>query len=93
MLRISSAEGNRGLDHPSVKGIGLVSVCWVIFFGMLVFYGAQTPYEARVAKAIAAQDAIYGNDEGPLAKADEKIVTGSVPAAAAHLGPRTRRLF
>jgi hypothetical protein len=80
MLRASNAPEKIGLKDPSVG----IAVCWLIVFGVFVFYGAQTRYGAAVANAIAEQDSQYGGDDSRLAQADTAILTGSVHRIAPH---------
>jgi hypothetical protein len=81
MLRASKPDQLEkiSLGHSSVG----IAVCWLVAFGVFVFYGAQTRYGAGVVNAMVAQDdGPYRADDNLLAEADPAIITGSVPGIA-----------
>jgi fucose permease len=80
MLRASKHSETISFYSSSVG----IAVCWLIVFGVFVFYGAQTRYGSHVANAIVAQDSSSAVDDSHLAQADTAILTESVSGIAPH---------
>lgn len=60
MLRGSSDDQDRSFDHPSLHGVGVLSVCWMAFFVLLVVTGASVTREQRLARAVVTSNALEG---------------------------------